>query len=230
MIEIRIHGRGGQGAVIASQVLAMAFFHEGMSVTSFPAFGVERRGAPVAAFTRVDAAPIRLRCEIYEPNHVMVLDPSLIQVVDVTAGLKRGGWILVNSSHPPERLGFPGEFGVATVDASLIAMTHRLGPKQAPIVNTAILGAFARVTGAVSLEAVLAAIGEAVPVNKEGNLAAAREAYEKVIFLPPESQGEEERERGEAASGETLQARKRTEQKKRVAVGVKEKHAVRDRR
>jgi len=97
MIEIRIHGRGGQGAVIASEVLAMAAFREGKHVTSFPAFGVERRGAPVAAFTRIDDRPIRLKCEIYAPDHVVVLDPSLLQVVDVTAGLKPGGWILVNS-------------------------------------------------------------------------------------------------------------------------------------
>jgi len=180
MIEIRIHGRGGQGAVIASEVLAMAAFREGKHVTSFPAFGVERRGAPVAAFTRIDDRPIRLKCEIYAPDHVMVLDPSLLQVVDVTAGLKPGGWILVNSTQPPQALNFPHKYKVATVDANAIAIEHRLGPRQAPIVNTAILGAYAKVTGIVSLAAVLEAVAEAVPTKKEDNVAAAREAYEKV--------------------------------------------------
>ena len=180
MIEIRIHGRGGQGAVIASEVLAMAAFREGKHVTSFPAFGVERRGAPVTAFTRLDDRPIRLKCEIYAPDHVMVLDPSLLQVVDVTAGLKPGGWILVNSTQPPQELNFPHQYNVATVDANAIAIGHRLGPRQAPIVNTAILGACAKVMGIVSLEAVLEAVAEAVPTKQEDNVAAAREAYEKV--------------------------------------------------
>jgi 2-oxoacid:acceptor oxidoreductase gamma subunit (pyruvate/2-ketoisovalerate family) len=188
MIEIRIHGRGGQGAVIASEVLAMAAFREGKHVTSFPAFGVERRGAPVAAFTRLDDRPIRLKCEIYAPDHVMVLDPSLLQVVDVTAGLKPGGWILVNSTQPPQELNFPHQYNVATVDANAIAIEHRLGPRQAPIVNTAILGACAKVTGIVSLAAVLEAVAEAVPTKKEDNVAAAREAYEKVQAMPRYSQ------------------------------------------
>jgi len=181
MIEVRIHGRGGQGAVIASKVLADAAFREGRYVQSFPSFGVERRGAPVAAFTRIDDRPVRVRCQIYHPDHVMVLDPSLMQVVDVTAGLKEGGWILINSEQPPESFGLSSRFRVATVDANRIAMKYHLGPRTAPIVNTAILGAFARITGIVSLEAVTEAVREAVPVKPEDNVAATKEAYESVV-------------------------------------------------
>ena len=180
MIEVRIHGRGGQGAVIASKVLADAVFREGRYVQSFPAFGVERRGAPVAAFTRIDDRPVRLRCQIYTPDHVLVLDPSLMQVVDVTAGLKDGGWVLINSAQAPSSFHLPPGFRVATVDANAIAIRHRLGPSNAPIVNTAILGAFARITGLVSLDTVAQSVHDAVPVKREDNVAATREAYDAV--------------------------------------------------
>ena len=85
MLEIRIHGRGGQGAVVASKVLAAAFFGEGHFVQAFPAFGVERRGAPVMAFVRIDSAPVRLRCNVYNPEHLIVLDHALTETVDITA-------------------------------------------------------------------------------------------------------------------------------------------------
>jgi 2-oxoacid:acceptor oxidoreductase gamma subunit (pyruvate/2-ketoisovalerate family) len=149
-------------------------------VQSFPSFGVERRGAPVAAFTRIDDQPVRIRCQIYNPDHVLVLDPSLMQVVDVTAGLKEGGWILINSEQPPSAFGLPERYRVATVDASAIAVKYRLGPRTAPIVNTAILGAFAKITKIVALEAVEGAVREAVPVKRDANVAAAREAHEAV--------------------------------------------------
>jgi 2-oxoisovalerate ferredoxin oxidoreductase gamma subunit len=182
VIEVRIHGRGGQGAVIASKVLADAVFREGRYVQSFPSFGVERRGAPVAAFTRIDERPVRLRCQIYTPDHVMVLDPSLMQVVDVTAGLKEGGWVLINSEQPPSAFKLPSQFRVATVDANAIAVKYHLGPRNAPIVNTAILGAFSRVTGIVSLDAVARAISAGVPTKREDNVAATREAYDSVVM------------------------------------------------
>jgi 2-oxoisovalerate/pyruvate ferredoxin oxidoreductase gamma subunit len=180
VLEIRIHGRGGQGAVVASKVLATAVYREGKFVQSFPSFGVERRGAPVTAFTRIDDAPIRLRCEICTPDHLIILDPTLLEAVDVTAGLRQGGWILVNSAKPPTRLGLPDHYLVATVDASAIARRHRLGPATAPIVNTAILGAFAAITHVVGLEALCAAVREAVPVKQDANVAATEEAYERV--------------------------------------------------
>jgi 2-oxoacid:acceptor oxidoreductase gamma subunit (pyruvate/2-ketoisovalerate family) len=180
MIEIRIHGRGGQGAVIASKVLAVAVFREGKFVQSFPSFGVERRGAPVTAFTRIDDHPIRLRCQIHEPHHLIVLDPTLLQAVDVTVDLRPGGWIVINSSRPPSAFGLPAGYRVATVDANAIAIRHRLGPSSAPIVNTAILGAFARTTGLVSLDALRAAVRETVPVKQEANVEATQEAYDEV--------------------------------------------------
>ncbi len=176
MRELRIHGRGGQGAVIASKLLAAALFHEGRWVQSFPAFGVERRGAPVTAFLRIADAPIRLRCEITEPDDLIVLDATLLHAVDVTAGLKRNGTILINSEEAPE--GYPDllqRFRVATVPAGEIAARHKLGSRTQPIVNTAILGAFAAISGLVTLDSVCAAIHEDVPHPRENELAA-REA------------------------------------------------------
>jgi 2-oxoacid:acceptor oxidoreductase gamma subunit (pyruvate/2-ketoisovalerate family) len=176
MREIRIHGRGGQGAVIASKILASALFHEGRSVQSFPAFGVERRGAPVTAFLRVSDGPILLRCEITEPDDLIVLDPTLVGAIDVTTGLKPGGSILINSERGPDD--YPAlskQFRVATVDASAVARGHGLGSRTQPIVNTAILGAFATFLGLVTLESVCGAIQEDVP-RAEANIAAAREA------------------------------------------------------
>ena len=179
MIEIRIHGRGGQGAVIASEVLASAFFKEGKFVQAFPAFGVERRGAPVAAFTRVDDQPIRIRHFIYEPDHIIILDPTLIESTQVDSGLKENGWIVMNTDKPPRTFGRFSRFRVATVDANRIALEHKLGSATAPIVNTAILGAFAKITGMVSVDSLVEAMAEFVPVNKAGNAAAIKEAYEK---------------------------------------------------
>lgn len=177
MHELRIHGRGGQGAVIASKVLAVALFREGRCVQSFPAFGVERRGAPVTAFLRADDAPVRLRCEVAEPDTLLVLDPTLIDAVDVTAGLKPGGGVLINSERAPEHYAERlAHYRVATVDASAVAAAHGIGSRTQPIVNTAILGAFAQWSGLVSLDAVCTAILEEVPQHGEANVAAARAA------------------------------------------------------
>ena len=184
MRELRIHGRGGQGAVIASKLLADALFREGHWVQSFPAFGVERRGAPVTAFLRMDDEPIRIRCEIQEPDDLIVLDPTLVTAVDVTVGLKPGGRILVNSKYPPED--FPhllDRYEVMTVDASGIAIRNGLGTQSHPIVNTAILGAFSSGFGLVGLEAVCAAIQEEVPLHRDRNEAAAREAAGSLVRL-----------------------------------------------
>ena len=178
MTEIRIHGRGGQGAVVAAQILASALFREGRSVQSFPAFGMERRGAPVAAFVRFDNRPIRLRSQIYAPDHVITLDRHLLETAGVLTGLKRGGWVVVNNNHKDKRLGVPKEFRLAVVDASGIAAMNRLGSTSMPIVNTAILGAFARATGLVKIESVVSAIGESVPVKAQENVHAARQAYD----------------------------------------------------
>jgi 2-oxoacid:acceptor oxidoreductase gamma subunit (pyruvate/2-ketoisovalerate family) len=185
MRELRIHGRGGQGAVIASKLLASALFMEGRYVQSFPAFGVERRGAPVTAFLRVDDEPILLRCEVTEPDDLIVLDPTLIGAVDVTTGLKAGGSILINSEQAPQRYEeLARRFRVGTVDASAVARRHGLGSKTQPIVNTAILGAFAPFLHLVSLESVCHAIREDAP-RAEANIAAAREAAGLLRAIEP---------------------------------------------
>ncbi len=183
MIEIRTHGRGGQGAVIASEILAEAFFREGKYVQAFPAFGVERRGAPVVAFTRVADDEIRERCEIYEPDHLIVLDPVLIDTVNITAGLKKGGWIIINTNRPLGESELLDDYRVATVDANAIAIKYGLGSRATPIVNTAIIGAFAGATGLISLEAVVDAVEEFVPMKKKDNTKATREAFERVEIL-----------------------------------------------
>jgi 2-oxoacid:acceptor oxidoreductase gamma subunit (pyruvate/2-ketoisovalerate family) len=177
MRELRIHGRGGQGAVIASKLLAAALFLEGKHVQSFPSFGVERRGAPVTAFLRFSDGPILLRCEITEPDELIVLDPTLIAAVDVTSGLRPGGGILVNSPHGPEA--YPlltRRFRVATVDASAVARRFGLGSRTQPIVNTAILGAFAEFSGEVGLESVCRAISDEMRGRSDDNVSAARQA------------------------------------------------------
>lgn len=183
MQEIRFHGRGGQGSVIGSEVLAHAFFIEGKFVQAFPAFGVERRGAPVTAFCRIDAQHINLRSQIYHPDHVVVLDASMIENVNVIDGLKKNGTILINSSRAPgEYKHFFGDhFRLFVIDAAAVAVSHRLGSAANPIVNTAILGAFAKATGLIGIGAVLQAIEENVPVKKAQNQLAAREAYDHVV-------------------------------------------------
>ena len=183
MQEIRFHGRGGQGAVIGSEVLAHAFFHEGKYVQAFPAFGVERRGAPVTAFCRIDDRHINLRNQIYTPDHVIVLDASLLSSAGVTRGLKNGGSVLVNGNRNLARYRdmVDVKFKIYVVDAARVAIKHQLGKPQNPIVNTAILGAFARATGLVSIEAIEKAIAETVPLNAQDNRKAAREAYEQVV-------------------------------------------------
>jgi len=179
MVEIRIHGRGGQGAVVAADLLASAFAKEGKCVQSFPSFGPERRSAPLASFVRADKAPIRLRCEIYNPDYLLVLDPSLIAAYDITSGLKEGGGIIINSRKNPESFEFARKFRVTTVDASAIAAGHHLGGRTNPIVNTAMLGAFAKATNLVGINAIIESIEESIPANTEGNIAAARESYGK---------------------------------------------------
>jgi len=179
MIEIRFHGRGGQGAVIASKILASALFQEGKYAQSFPAFGAERRGAPVMAFTRFDKKTITRRSQVYEPDHVVVLDEPILDLVDVTSGLKQGGWILINTPKPSSVFPNFADFRIATVDANRIAQENGLGSTTAPVVNTVILGAFAKITGLVGLKAILEGIEEYVPAKAEANIAAAKAAYEQ---------------------------------------------------
>jgi 2-oxoacid:acceptor oxidoreductase gamma subunit (pyruvate/2-ketoisovalerate family)/2-oxoacid:acceptor oxidoreductase delta subunit (pyruvate/2-ketoisovalerate family) len=180
MIEIRFHGRGGQGAVVASELLAQAAFLDGKMPQSFPFFGVERRGAPVTAFTRIDDHPIGVRTSITEPDVVVVLDPGLLGTTRVTDGLKPHGLLLVNTPHRAEELVAPAGVHRAAVDATRIALAHGLGTPMLPIVNTAILGALARATEVVSLEALSRAVEQFVPRNPAENRLAARDGYTEV--------------------------------------------------
>jgi 2-oxoacid:acceptor oxidoreductase gamma subunit (pyruvate/2-ketoisovalerate family) len=180
MIEIRFHGRGGQGAVKGSDILAMAAFREGKEVQSFPFFGVERRGAPVTAYTRISDAEIRIHCYIYEPDVLVVLDSSLMNAVPLTDGLKPDGKIIINTTQPADAFTIQNAASarVYTVDCSSIAMEFGLGSKEAPIVNTTILGAVAKATGLVSIESVMECIREKIPHKSKQNADAARAAYE----------------------------------------------------
>ncbi len=173
MIEIRFHGRGGQGAVTAAQILAKAEFFDGKFAQAFPFFGVERRGAPVMAFTRIDDKKIRLRSQIYEPDYVIVQDSSLLESVDVTSGLKSGGKVIINTEKD---ITFDG-VDVHTIDATGISL-EVLG---LPIVNTVMLGAFAGITGEVSIESLKKAIVDSFPKKLgEKNAKAAEVAYNMV--------------------------------------------------
>jgi pyruvate ferredoxin oxidoreductase gamma subunit/2-oxoisovalerate ferredoxin oxidoreductase gamma subunit len=182
MYEIRFHGRGGQGAVVASIVLASAFFKEGKFVQAFPSFGAERRGAPVVSFVRVSDREIRHRFGIYKPDSLIILDSSLTHKKDITTGLKQGHWIIINSDQAPETFADLGPYRLATLDANSISLKYGLGSSAVPIVNTTILGAFSRVTEAVKIESVLEAVSENAPSKPGNNMKAAREAYNLVTF------------------------------------------------
>jgi len=175
--EIRIHGRGGQGSVTAAEIIAVAAFEDKKYSQAFPAFGVERRGAPVMAFARIADNPIRVRSQIYNPDYVLVQDVTLLDVVDVAAGLKPDGKIIINTDRPKDKLKLKTEAQVVTIDATKIAM-EILGR---PIVNTIMLGAFCGATGLVNLESMNAAVSERFKgeLGKK-NLAAIKKAYEMV--------------------------------------------------
>jgi 2-oxoacid:acceptor oxidoreductase gamma subunit (pyruvate/2-ketoisovalerate family) len=181
MLEVRWHGRGGQGAWTASELLGRAAIAEGKYIQSFPEFGPERMGAPVTAFTRISTEPIRIHCAVYNPDVVAVLDPTLLKTVDVADGLdEKGGNIIVNTKEDPVEVRniLRSNAGrVWTVEASEISLKI-LGM---PITNTAMLGAVARVTGIVNLETVERMIGERfrgeVAVK---NFAVVKEAYQGV--------------------------------------------------
>jgi len=186
MFEIRFHGRGGQGAVTAAEITALAAFLEGKYPQSFPAFGLERRGAPVAAVLRGDDKKITSRQAIYVPDFVTVMDTSLLTAAPTLAGLKPAGGLLVNTQQPPESLSVPEGLTVGTVAAGDIALKHGLGTRLLPLINTTILGALVRMTGIVSLQSLLSAIEQSMGGARAGaNKAGASEAYESVVIHRP---------------------------------------------
>ncbi|HJH32212.1 MAG TPA: pyruvate ferredoxin oxidoreductase subunit gamma [Methanosarcinaceae archaeon] len=175
MKEIRIHGRGGQGSVTAAELLAVAAFADGKFSQAFPAFGVERRGAPVQAFTRISDSTIRLRSQVYEPDYVIVQDPTLLEIVDVASGVKDEGIILINTEFAPETFKLDTKAKIITIDATRIA----LDVIGRPIVNTVLIGAFAGATGEIDPESIQNAVKERFPGKVgEKNAEAIQRAYE----------------------------------------------------
>jgi pyruvate ferredoxin oxidoreductase gamma subunit len=179
MIEIRFHSRGGQGGVTASKLLAQAAFLEGKYGTAFPLYGAERRGAPVTSFTRISDREIKVSSQVYNPDIVVVLDDSIMDLVDVTVGLKDGGLLLVNTHHD-EKLKGPKykKFKVARVNVTDIALAEGLVLSGNPILNTPILGALAEL-GVVKLDSAVKAIEDMF--SDDRNVKAAKAAYTKVV-------------------------------------------------
>jgi pyruvate ferredoxin oxidoreductase gamma subunit len=184
MFQVRIHGRGGQGVVTAAELLSVAAFREGRHAQAFPSFGSERMGAPVVAFCRIDARPIRLREPVLAPHAIIIQDPTLLHQVDVFGGLLPDGYIVINTSRTFEELGI-GEFLAnfrrdrrCTVPATELALRH-IGR---PVPNAALLAGFAALSGRISLESVAAAIRAKFPAKvAEANVAAAEVAHEWVL-------------------------------------------------
>ncbi len=176
MRELRIHGRGGQGSVTAAELIATAAFTAGVYSQAFPAFGVERRGAPVQAFVRFSDQKIRLRSQVYEPDYVIVQDSTLIHDVNVFAGMKEGGIALINTEKKAE-YNVPKGVKVIAFDATAIAIKE-IGR---PITNTALMGAFAAASGEIFLEALEGAINDRFTGKlATTNFAAAKCAYEMI--------------------------------------------------
>ncbi len=184
MLQVRIHGRGGQGVVTAAEMLSIAAFEEGRHAQAFPSFGSERTGAPVVSFCRIDDQPIRVREPILSPDVLIIQDATLLHQVDVFQGLKPDGYVLINSRHPFEALGlediderFRSE-RLITLSATEIALKH-LGR---PLPNAVLLGGFAALTGLVGLDGVAHAIEHKFRDEiARRNIAAATEAYEAVV-------------------------------------------------
>ena len=180
LVEIRWHGRGGQGAVTSAELLARAAIDEGKYAQAFPSFGPERRGAPVLAFNRISAQePIRIRAGIEEPDVVVVLDPGLLAIVNVTLGLKEKGVLIVNTSRSFSDIesGFDRKWRLAVIDATKIAR-ELLG---VPIVNTTMLGAILRATGVVKLESLFEPLKERFGRLAERNISAMKRALDETI-------------------------------------------------
>ena len=183
MFQVRIHGRGGQGAVTAAELLSVAAFLEGRYAQAFPSFGSERTGAPVMAFCRIDDRPIRVREPVMRPDALVVQDPTLLHQVDVFDGLRPGGAVLINSPLGAEELGLPEPAAgsrVLTVPATALALRHF----GRPVPSAVLLGGLAALTGCVAIDSLNAAVRERFPGGLgTANADAAQEAYEHVAFL-----------------------------------------------
>jgi pyruvate ferredoxin oxidoreductase gamma subunit len=178
MIEVRWHGRGGQGAVTSVELLAQAAIGAGKYAQGFPSFGPERRGAPVAAFSRINDKKIKVRSGIYQPDVVVVIDSSLIGLVNVTDGLKPDGILIVNTTKTPQEVKKELNFGgtVGTVDGTAIARKE-LG---VPIANTTMIGALLKMTKALELDSLKEPLDHRFGRLAQNNLSAMKKAYEEI--------------------------------------------------
>jgi pyruvate ferredoxin oxidoreductase gamma subunit len=184
-IEIRWHGRGGQGAVTSAELLALAAIEEGKFAQAFPSFGPERRGAPVQVFNRIsNNHPIRARVSVANPDIVVLLDPGLLAVVDVTSGIKEGSTVVINTPKTIVDIKneIDGPWKLAVVNAEIIAR-EIIG---VPIVNTTMLGAVVKATGIIELESLKGPIEERFRVRAKANMEACRRAFEETEVIEPE--------------------------------------------
>jgi 2-oxoacid:acceptor oxidoreductase gamma subunit (pyruvate/2-ketoisovalerate family) len=184
MHEVIWHGRGGQGVVVAAQALAEAAYREGFKgVTSAPTFGPERRGAPLTASTRISESPIRIFSQIDKADTIVVIDETIFSVVDITSQSKDGGLIIINTHLGADKFCIDSRFKTATVDAVGIAVKNYLMKDGFPVFNTPMLGAFAKITGLVSLENIEKALKAKLPKTAVArNFAAVKAAYEETTF------------------------------------------------
>jgi 2-oxoacid:acceptor oxidoreductase gamma subunit (pyruvate/2-ketoisovalerate family) len=178
VIEIKFIGRGGQGVVVASEIFARACFEEGLYPQSFAIYGGERRGAMVAAFVRIDTEKIYLRCDIDYPDHLVLFDGSLFNADDFSSQVKPGGTLLLNGVDQHAAAVLRG-YRIGLINAMDISKQNGLGA----IVNTTVLGAYTRLTGLITIESLLHVIKGHIPAAIDQNMAAAKEAYERLTIL-----------------------------------------------
>ncbi|AKG92087.1 pyruvate ferredoxin oxidoreductase, gamma subunit/pyruvate ferredoxin oxidoreductase, delta subunit [Geoglobus ahangari] len=213
--EIRLHGRGGQGTVTASLLLAEAAFVHGYYAQSIPFFGAERRGAPVLAFTRISKREILERSQIYSPDCVIVLDPVLPEVVNIFSGVRSGGAVVVNTAKSPSSFTFPQErLTVGTVDAVEIAIQNDLVISGTPVVNAAMLGAFLKVFSRIPPEALESVIRKRFGDGWKANVRAMWDGYESVRVQEVRGSG-----RGEEAGRKEVKVRFPVSRPKRGVAG-----------
>ncbi|UCB53570.1 MAG: pyruvate ferredoxin oxidoreductase subunit gamma [Candidatus Zixiibacteriota bacterium] len=186
MKEIRIHGRGGQGVVTAAELMAVAAFEDGKYAQAFPSFGSERMGAPVQSFVRIADHKVRSRSQIYEPDYLIVQDNTLIGAIDVLAGLKDDGMVLVDTEKQPEELGLKTSAEVRTIPATKIAL-EMIGRA---VQNTTLMGAFSGITGLISVDAIIKSVKERFPGEVgEKNARAIQKAYDLMSVIDRSASG-----------------------------------------
>ncbi len=180
MKEIRLHGRGGQGVVTAARMLAIAFVLEGKYASAFPLFGTERRGAPVTAFVRFDDKPILQNTQVYEPDCLLILDPLQARSTAVFSGLNQGGIVVLSTAKPAVERPNPSVGTIGFVDAMAIAL-QEIGR---PIVNTCMLGSFARTTGWITLDSILSSLKEYFDGSRlESNINCVKRGFENTHVI-----------------------------------------------